>query len=173
MRLSEMTMRGILFSSSLTPKAFLLEFIQIGFSVMQTASLETGSSQIFPEWNGGWRCGKHIALSTIEMDTEYTNTCLVDTNLSADTRMVIFPDRAGQATKGHGSFAKSGCNFLIWCGVFWVLSLGMWTFLRHLVYVLTNKRNFLQISNHYYLPHSGQDPQVAIKTIFNGRSPQS
>ena len=131
MHLSWMTMRGILFSSSLTPKAFLLEFIQIGFSVMQTASLETGSSQIFPEWNGRWRCGKHIALSTIEMDTEYTNTCLVDTNLSADTQVVIFPDRSGQATKGSGSFVKSGCNFLIWCGVFWVLSLGMWTFLRH------------------------------------------
>ena len=42
MRLSRMTMRGILFSSSLTPKAFLLQFIQIGFSVMQTASMETG-----------------------------------------------------------------------------------------------------------------------------------
>ena len=127
---------------------------------------------IFPEWNGGWRCGKRIAVSTIEMDTEYTNTCLVDTHLSADTQMVIFLDRSGQATKGHGSFAKSGCNFLIWCGVFWVLSLGMWTFLHHQVYVLTNKRAFLQISNHYYLPHSVQDLQVAIKTIFNGRSPE-
>ena len=43
MPLSRVSMRGILFSSSLTPKAFLLEFIQIGFSVMQTASMETGS----------------------------------------------------------------------------------------------------------------------------------
>ena len=43
MRLSRMTMRGILFSSSLTPKACLLQFIQIGSSVMQTASMETGS----------------------------------------------------------------------------------------------------------------------------------
>ena len=37
MRLSQMTMRGILFFSSLTPKAFHFKFIQIGFSVMQTA----------------------------------------------------------------------------------------------------------------------------------------
>ena len=53
MRLSRMTMRGILFSSSLTPKAFLLEFIQIGLSVMQTASMETGSlaGLFFGEWS--------------------------------------------------------------------------------------------------------------------------
>ena len=53
MHLSRMTMRGILFSSSLTPKAFLLEFIQIGLSVMQTASMETGSLAwaFFGEWS--------------------------------------------------------------------------------------------------------------------------